>query len=236
MQKKHVNLKLYYPVAVILCAVITFLGLKVFESRYYYITALLMIIIMMLPFFIEFEKKQMKTSELVVIALMTAVSAVSRCLFIFLPQVKPMCAFVVTSAAAFGPAVGFVVGALSVFLSGFAFGQGAFTPFQMLGMGMTAYVCGLIFYKTKAERNKILVSVVSFFACLIIYGLTVDTCSVLMMLDTYTFESVFSVFLTGLPFNLVHAITTAGLLFFIHIPMNNKFLRLRVKYGIFDDT
>ena len=47
------------------------------------------------------------------------------------------------------------------------------------------------------------------------------------------FKNVLAVLLTGLPFNLIHAATTALVLFFAGKPMSDKLFRLHEKYGIF---
>lgn len=211
----------------------------VLSFRYYgavsfYIPAFIVIICAVLPFFIMFEKRKIKTSELAVLSVMTAVCIVSRAVFAFAPQVKPMCAFVIVTAVAFGANVGFTVGALSVLISNFIFGQGLFTPFQMLGMGLTAFFSALIFYKKKGEKNKFAVSVVGALLCFFVYGICVDTCSVLMMSTNPDFKSAAAIYLSGVPFNLIHAVTTAVTLFIIYKPMNDKFSRLRTKYAVFD--
>ena len=218
------------------CAVvplILFFSLKYLSPQMYYIPAAGAAVCAVIPFFFYFEKRKIKTTEIAVLSVMTALCTVSRTVFAFLPQVKPMCAFVITSAVAFGGNVGFVVGALSVLISNFFFGQGMYTPFQMLGMGLTAFICALMFYRKSGEKNRLAVSVVGAVLCFFVYGFVVDTCSVLMMTGDYTLKGVTAVYLSGMPFNLIHALSTAVTLFIIHKPMNDKFSRLREKYGVF---
>ncbi|MGN0467917.1 MAG: ECF transporter S component [Acutalibacteraceae bacterium] len=235
MQKKSLTLKivsvLFFlvlaPVCVLVCS-------RLFSAGNYYISAVLLIVLSIIPFFIYFENRKIKTSEIAVLAVMTALCVASRALFAFLPQVKPMCALVIITAIAFGPNLGFVVGALSVFVSNFIFGQGMFTPFQMLGMGLTAFFCSLIFYKKRFAYSRFAVSIVGALLCFAVYGFIVDSCSVLMMLTEYTPKSVLTVYLSGMPFNLIHALTTGIVLLLLYKPMNDKLSRLRIKYGIFD--
>ncbi|MGN1418585.1 MAG: ECF transporter S component [Acutalibacteraceae bacterium] len=235
MQKKSRTLKIISalfllvlaPVCVLVCS-------RLFSAGNYYISAVLLIMLSIIPFFIYFENRKIKTSEIAVLAVMTALCVASRALFAFLPQVKPMCALVIITAIAFGPNLGFVVGALSVFVSNFIFGQGMFTPFQMLGMGLTAFICSLIFYKKRLASNRFAVSIVGALLCFAVYGFVVDSCSVLMMLTEYTPKSILTVYLSGVPFNLIHALTTEIVLLLLYKPMNDKLSRLRIKYGIFD--
>ncbi len=209
-----------------------FVFIKFFSSKNYLACAMLIIILSLVPFFAWFEKRKIKTSEIVTVAMMIAVSIAGRAAFVFIPQVKPMCALVIVSAIAFGPNVGFITGAISIFVSNFIFGQGIFTPPQMLGMGLVGFLSAIVFYEKKYAANRILVSIVGGLLCFLVYGLIVDSCNVIL-LGNYSPKAVLAVYGSGLSFNLIHAGTTALVLFFINKPMNDKFSRLRIKYGIF---
>lgn len=203
------------------------------NSKSYYAAAVLIILCAIIPFFAFFEKRKVKTGEIVIIAIMTALSVAARSVMIFIPQAKPTCALVIVTAIAFGPNVGFLTGALSMFLSNFIFGQGMFTPFQMLGMGLVGFICGAVFSGKKHSKNRIAVSLTGGLLCFGLYGFVVDSCSVLMLSSSLTLSSAIPFYLSGLTFNLIHGVTTAVLLFFINKPMTDKFSRLRIKYGIF---
>lgn len=235
MQKKSARLNLISIVCLVILAPLSlFFSFKYLNGKSFYLCAVLIIIFSMLPFFIYFEKRKIKTSEIVLVALMVSLCVASRAVMAFVPQVKPTCALVIVTAIAFGSNIGFVTGSLSMFVSNFLFGQGMFTPFQMLGMGLTGFFCGLIFHKKSYNTNRFAVSIVGAIICFFVYGFIVDSCSVLMMLTNYSLKSVLSIYLSGVGFNLIHAATTAVLLFFINKPMTDKFTRLTVKYGIFE--
>lgn len=211
-----------------------FLCMKFIDSKSYYAASVLIICCAIAPFFAYFEKRKVKTGEIVIIAMMTALAVASRSAMLFLPQVKPTAALVIVTAVAFGPNAGFLTGALSMLLSNFIFGQGMFTPFQMLGMGLTGFICGAAFYNKKYSDNKWAVSLAGGLLSFAVYGLIADSCSVIMLTNEPTLKSAVPIFLSGVPFNVIHGLTTALLLFFIHKPMADKFSRLRIKYGIFD--
>lgn len=234
MQKKSLALNAVSVLCLFVLAPLSaFLSYKYLETKYYFVSALGMIFLSILPFFLMFEKRKIKTTEIVTVAVMIALCVSSRLLFAFVPQVKPLCAFVIVTAVAFGGNVGFVTGAISIFVSNFAFGQGMFTPFQMLGMGLVGYLCGLIFHGRKFGKNRVAVSVVGGLLTFAVYGFIVDTCSVLMTASDFSPKSVLSIYAAGVPFNLIHAATTAIVLFFVNVPMQNKLFRLHTKYGIF---
>lgn len=214
------------PLAIFLLTV--FVG-----QKSYYAAAVVVIICALVPFFAFFENRKVKTGEIIIIALMTAISIASRSLFMFIPQVKPTCALIIVTAVAFGPNAGFLTGALSMLLSNFIFGQGMFTPFQMLGMGLVGFISGSLFSGKKYSESRIAVSLTGGFLCFAVYGFIVDSCSVLMLSSAPTLSSAAAFYSSGMLFNAIHGITTALLLFLIYKPMNSKFSRLRIKYGIF---
>ena len=55
-----------------------------------------------------------------------------------------------------------------------------------------------------------------------------------MMTTDYSLKTVLGIYASGVPFNLIHAVITVVILFFINKPMTVKFTRLRIKYGIFE--
>ena len=217
----------------VLAPVLAFFSYKFLGSKYYYIAALGMVFVSILPFFVMFEKRKITTAEIVTVSVMISLCVSSRLLFAFVPQIKPLCAFVVMTAIAFGGNVGFVTGAISMFVSNFAFGQGMFTPFQMLGMGLVGFLCGEIFHGRKLSKNRVAVSIIGGVLTFFLYGFIVDTCSVLMMATDYSLKSILSIYASGVVFNLVHGVTTGAVLFFLNKPMQDKLSRLNTKYGIF---
>lgn len=217
----------------VLCPLTAVLGALFLKSRSYYLIAVVMIFEAIVPFFFYFEHRKIKTSELVTVAVMISLCVVSRIFFVFLPQVKPMCAFVVVTGCVFGANVGFVTGALSVFISNFAFGQGMFTPFQMLAMGLCGFFAGLIFYKKDTVKNRLTVALSGAALCFFVYGFLVDTCSVLMLDAVGSINEAVGIYASGAVFNLIHAVTTFIVLMLVIKPMNDKLSRLRIRYGIF---
>ena len=58
------------------------------------------------------------------------------------------------SGFALGPAPGFAVGALGGLVSNFWLGQGVWTPWQMVGWGMTGVAGGGLWYLTRGRINR----------------------------------------------------------------------------------
>lgn len=178
-------------------------------------------------------KKRLKVRDLVTVASLVAIAVASRAAFYELPQVKPTCAVVIISAMVFGPKIGFVIGALSMLLSNFIFGQGMWTPFQMLGMALCGMICGLIFKNEKIAKNRFAVAVIGFAVCFAVYGFVVDTCSVIMMAAEFNIKTILSIYSSGVPFNAIHAVTTFIVLFLAANVFKQVLERIKIKYDLF---
>ena len=99
-----------------------------------------MVCISCIPYYFKYEKKKPQTRESVVLAVMIALTVASRMLFAFSPGFKPVSAMVIICGMAFGRESGFLCGSLSAVVSNFFFGQGPWTPFQMLAWGMIGWL------------------------------------------------------------------------------------------------
>ena len=113
----------------------------------FYAVSIIIIVLAMLPFVLVFEGRKPQARELVVIAVMVAITVSGRAAFFMVPQFKPVVALVIITGAALGAQSGFAVGALSGFVSNFIFGQGPWTPWQMLAFGIIGFLSGIIFYR-----------------------------------------------------------------------------------------
>ncbi len=219
----------------ILAPVLVLVGAFFFEGKQYYITAVLIALTAFIPFFLKLKKKKLGARELVIMASVSAIAVASRVAFFQIPQVKPMCAILIISAVVFGKEIGFALGALSMLLSNLFFGQGAFTPFQMLGMAMTVYVAAFICENKKIRKSKILISLSGGLACFIIYGIIVDFGSVVLMTKDFSIGSIISIYSSGAVFNLIHGITTFLILLIGYKPVSEKLERVKIKYELFGE-
>lgn len=86
---------------------------------------------------------QDECQKIALIAVMTAMSVAGRFVFAALPGFKPVTAVVVLCGMYLGADAGFICGALSALISNCYFGQGPWTPFQMLVWGIIGLVAGL---------------------------------------------------------------------------------------------
>ena len=196
----------------------------------YYIVGSVIIILTAIPFFVSFEKDEKTAQKISILAIMTALAVASRAVFYLIPQVKPICAVVVVCGVCFGAKSGFIVGALSAFVSNFIFGQGLWTPYQMIALGFCGLISGIVFSKITPKRISL--SLYGFFAAFVIYGIIVDLSSVFAMLNDITLEGVLSVYVASIPFSLTFGISTAVFLFLFGESFVKKIMRIKLKYAI----
>lgn len=203
-------------------------------GKHYYVLSFIVLIWAMLPFFTMFEKRSPKANELVILAVMCAVAIVSRAAFIWLPHFKPITAIIIITGAAFGAEAGFMVGAVSMLVSNFLFGQGAWTPWQMFAFGMAGFISGHLFGKGFIKLERIRLSVFGGLAVMLLVGPLLDTCTLFTMTSEITKASAAAVYIAGLPVNSVHAAATVVTLFFASEPFLEKLNRVKTKYGMME--
>ena len=209
-----------------------FVGIFYLHDRKYYFISLLIMLETMIPFCMVFESRKPKARELIIISVLCAIAVAGRAAFCMLPQFKPVVALVIISGVCFGGETGFLVGAVTGFVSNFFFGQGPWTPWQMFAFGIVGFVGGILFRKGFLKKTKISLCIFGFLATLLIYGGIMNPATVIMSQSHPTIEMVTAAYISGLPFDLVHAASTAFFLWVISEPMMDKLERIKIKYGL----
>ena len=202
-------------------------------KQFYYLTAVLIIGASLVPFLLSFENRRPSARELVLLACMSALAVASRAAFYAFPTVKPMCAIVIITAVCFGAQTGFMCGVISMFASNFIFGQGMWTPFQMLGMGAVGLIAGFIFCGRKIRENRFVLAAVGGVLGFAVYGIIVDLGSVLMMTTDFSIKQIAAVYASGFAYNVSHGVTTGVILLLAGKVFIEKLDRIRIKYGLF---
>ncbi|WP_317854076.1 ECF transporter S component [Chakrabartyella piscis] len=211
-----------------------YVGTYFFGSRKYYFIALLIILETMLPFVLIFEDRKPQARELVVIAVLCAIGVAGRSAFFMLPQFKPVVALVILSGIAFGGEVGFLVGAITAFASNMFFGQGPWTPWQMFAFGIIGFLAGILFRKGWISRNPLSLAIFGGVATFVIYGGIIDAGSYFMYQSVWNPDVFFASLLMGIPFNMLHAVSTIFFLMVLSEPMLENLDRIKVKYGLLE--
>ncbi|MBR6798767.1 MAG: ATP-binding cassette domain-containing protein [Firmicutes bacterium] len=230
--RKHRNQTMLEIVMVILACATIYVGLFVCEQRQYVAVSLLMVVYAMVPFMVGFERRKPKAREIVIIAVLIAVAVVGRAAFFMIPNFKPIVAIVIISGVALGRESGFLIGAMAAFVSNFLFGQGPWTPWQMMAMAVIGYLAGLIFHKYSDNIKMIPLLIFGALSTFFIYGAIVDLWTILFMSESITWKTVIAVYAGATYFNLIHASATVVFILLLARPMIEKLDRVKVKYGM----
>ncbi len=201
----------------------------------YYLISVLIIGAALVPFFAGFERRRPTARDIVLLAVMVALAVASRAAFAAVPHFKPMAAVVMITGMALGPRQGFLAGALAALASGFLFGQGPWTPFQMLAFGSAGLVFGLVGPRLPVPLSgwaRLGLAGAGFLFVVLVLGPILDTSSVFLMLASLTPASVLAIYGAGLPINVIHGVATALTLLLVANPLLGQLARLRTKYGL----
>lgn len=230
MKKSNIAMLIVFLVCIPLTI---FLGMKI-PGRSHYITGTLIIIELLIPFFMAFEGRRPQARELVIIAILCAIAIVSR-IIIPIPHFKPAFAVIMLSGMAFGPEVGFMVGAVAAFGGNFFAGQGPYTPWQMLGYGAGGMLAGFIFQKKLLPRKPVVMAVFGFLMCMLWIGPLLDTSTVFLTLSQISLKTMWPVYLAGIPVNAMQGLCTVIVMLLFGKPFLEKLDRVKLKYGMMED-
>lgn len=195
-------------------------------------------LIINLAFLTAFELKKPSVKEFIPLAVICAAAALGRLIFSFIPQVQPVTVLVIITGSAYGASYGYVTGALCALISNMLLGQGPWTLFQMTAWGTIGLIAGLLgrpFSKMQKSLQKngkdsrlepVLFAVYGFFSAFI-FSIITDLLTVAYIDKAVSAASVTAIFVTGIVFNISHAIFNALLLLMIYAPVRRKLLRCR---------
>lgn len=209
-------------------------GVFCLGDRKYYFVSLLIILYAMIPFFHAFEKRRPQARELIVISVLAAIATAGRAAFFMLPQCKPVIAVVIIAGVCFGGESGFLVGAVTGFVSDFFFGQGPWTPWQMFSFGIIGFLAGILFRRGILKKSRPALCVFGGLAAFFLYGGIMDLSTVFTFTSEFSLGAVLAAYATGFWFNLVHAAATVVFLSLLAEPMTEKLERIKLKYGMLE--
>ena len=124
------------------------------DNERYMIVSLALLIYTMIPFFMVFEKRKPKAREIVLIAMMAAITVCAQLFFHMVLPLQIGTALIIISGIALGPEAGFLIGAVARFICNFYMGQGPWTPWQMFCWGLLGFLAGLAFNRTELDKLK----------------------------------------------------------------------------------
>jgi len=150
-----------------------------------------------------YERSRPPSQVVALVAALAALAIAGRIAFAAFPNVKPTTDIVVFAGYALGPAPGFAVGALTGLVSNFWFGQGPWTPWQMVGWGLCGVLGAALALGTRNAGRFALAATCGFAA--IAYGVLLN----FSLMATYGGDLSIERFLTlearAVPFDIAHA-------------------------------
>ena len=216
---------LRYAIPFALIPLTVLLGALVFDEKWYLLVAFLVAVLSLAVFLTGFEKKQTGSRRVVIASIMNALSEAGR----FIPLLKPVTAVTVIAAVYLGGETGFLVGSLSAFLSDFYFGQGPWTPFQMLAWGLIGLCAGLL--SSPLRRSRVLLLLYGAVSG-IVYSLVMDVWTVLWYGGGFELSLYRAALITAIPHTLAYILGNCIFLYLLAKPFGEKLTRIKIKYGV----
>lgn len=226
-------IKYRFKVLLLIIGLVCPLSLIVFTligTKSYAFFSMLFVILSMIPFLMIYEMKKPQAREWIPLAVMAALSAISRVAFAPIPFFKPTSAIIIITASVFGSEAGFMTGAISALASNLVFGQGPWTPWQMFGWGIIGFLSGYLI-KKNIINNKfklyIFGSLTGF-----IFGWVMNIWTAIGYMYEFSWVSFFSLYISSFIPDLIHSICTVICLKYLYDPWRAKLKRVKLKFGL----
>ncbi|OMD49073.1 ECF transporter S component [Paenibacillus borealis] len=203
------------------------------KDRHYILLSLVLLAAALLPLFIRLERRPLESRELVLLAVLSAIAAVSRVPFAALPSVKPVSAIVILSAYVFGAEAGFIIGAVAALVSNIYFGQGPWTPWQMFAWGMAGLTAGWLrnTWWMKKRGGLLLFGFIWGF----LFGWIMNIWYIISLPDAFSWGLVLSAYVSSFYFDLAHALSNVFFLAILAGGWTKVLERFRKKYGLLQE-
>jgi len=155
--------------------------------------------------FTWYERTHPSSKVLAMVATLAALAALGRVAFAPLPNVKPTTDIVFLTGYVLGGAPGFAVGALAALSSNLVFGQGPWTPWQMVGWGIIGVLGAAWAPLTRGRLPRISTSVL-LVLCAFFFGALTNLSTLTVTGETPSWAQVIALQSTGIPFDTAHAV------------------------------
>jgi len=220
----------YLTIVAIVILFLLVLSIVLFNYRAYLLLSFIIMGLTMIPFFSRFEVRKISSREIVILAILAAIAAVSRVPFAPLPSVQPTSFVIIITGLVFGAESGFIVGAVAAIVSNIFLGQGPWTPWQMYAWGMIGMAAGL-FRNTwwmKQMWGKLLFGFVWGY----LFGWFMNLWIIVSAIENFTWEFFISIYVASIYFDLAHALSNVFFLLVFSSSWIRILQRFKRKYGL----
>ena len=154
--------------------------------------------------FAWYERTHPSSRVLALVATLAALAALGRIAFAPLPNVKPTTDIVLLSGYVLGGAPGFVVGAVAALASNLFFGQGPWTPWQMVAWGLCG-VAGAILARATGRRLGRVPLAIACGGAGLAFGAIMNLHLWVTYSGDHAIAKLVATFATSFPFDVAHA-------------------------------
>lgn len=194
--------------------------------------SILLVFFILAVLFAKFEESKISSKEVALIGVLAAITAASRIPFAALPNIKPCTFLIICVGLVFGSLAGAMVGSLTAAVSNMFFGQGPWTPWEMMAWAMVGLVAGYVgkHYPEAGVKEVILLGIILGMA----YNTLMDFSSWIVFYRCDP-DLLIPTLIAGLPFGLLHIIGNTIFAIVLGKPVLKMFRRFqrrfRVTYG-----
>lgn len=152
-----------------------------------------------------YERTHPSAKVLALVATLAALAALGRIAFAPLPSIKPTTDIVLLSGYVLGGAPGFAIGAIGALASNLVFGQGPWTPWQMVAWGGVGVLGAALGALSRRRLGRVPLAL----ACLaggLFFGAVMDLASWVTFSGQQTTGQLLVIAGGSLPFNVAHAV------------------------------
>lgn len=116
--------------------------------------------------------------------------------------------------------------------------DGTFFGWRVYLAGAIGMIIGVLFQRKRLPCDDITLSVFTFLSTVILYGGIINLAMMFFSSGVpggyeISFNTLRAIYLSGLPYDLVHGVTASICMFVIGNPMIRKIERIKIKYGIY---
>ena len=173
-----------------------------------------------------YENKKPPVESIVLIAVLTAIATVGRIILMSIPAVNMASFIIIMVGVVFGKEEGFIVGALTAFVSGLFMGMGYWVLFQMLAWGLMGASAGFLASRFENVGFRIVFGLLWGF----LYGWITDISAIFYSGTALEITPIIALYLNGVSYDLTHGVTNAVLLVVLYDWFKKMFTRAKVKY------
>lgn len=205
--------------------IVVSIGIFVVRGKYHMAISTIVAILSWVLFVCGLDRKKVGNRRVVIVSVMVALSVIGR----MFPVLKPVTVFAMLSGMFLGAEAGFLVGSFSALISDFWFGQGPWTPFQMLAWGLIGFFAGVL--ATPLKRSRLFLYVYGVLAA-VVFSVIMDVWSAIWIAGEFSLSIYIAKLITSVPYTVLYAVSNVIFLFFFAKPFSEKLERIRIKYGI----